>query len=82
MRHHNYVDSSAIVARRFPGLHFSRQPNAAQQFAEDWEIAYRLGQHYRMGWTGRTTVDYRLSAGLLRLLDEQRRESEEAEAGF
>ena len=41
----SYVDTNALVIRRFPGLHFSRLSRSREvRPIEDWELVYRLSR--------------------------------------
>jgi glycosyltransferase involved in cell wall biosynthesis len=59
LRHQNFIDASAIVARRSDGVLFSRlrrHSGGARQ--EDWELAYRLGRHGVVRHVPQVTVNY------------------------
>jgi hypothetical protein len=66
----NYVDASAIVARRFSGLRFSRAPRVpTPPFSEDWEFVWRVSRRRRVAWTGAATINYSLSPEQVAFLD-------------
>jgi hypothetical protein len=55
----NYVDTNALVIRRFDGLHFSRLKRPREMSpGEDWELAYRLSRHLRVLHVPIPTVRY------------------------
>jgi glycosyltransferase involved in cell wall biosynthesis len=71
-REENFVDTSAIVARRLRGVRFCRTPLLNAQFAEDWELIYRFSRHHAVAWTQAATVDYSLSPNILAILEQAR----------
>jgi glycosyltransferase involved in cell wall biosynthesis len=54
----SYVDTNAIVIRRFAGLHFSRLPRKRWEPPEDWELVYRLSRRRRVKHVPVTTGHY------------------------
>jgi hypothetical protein len=58
----SYIDSNAMVIRRFPGLHFSRirRPMRVRP-REDWELAYRLSRSVRTVYVDEPTVLYHIN---------------------
>lgn len=60
----NFVDTNAMVIRRFPALHWSRIPRLrGVRPAEDWELAYRLSRTARAEHVSSPTVRYRMNPG-------------------
>jgi Glycosyl transferase family 2 len=57
----NFVDTNAMVIRRFPALHWSRIRRGREVLpAEDWELAYRLSRTVRAEHVSVPTVRYRI----------------------
>jgi hypothetical protein len=55
----NYVDTNALVIRRFPGLHFSRVYRARAKYPlEDWELVFRLSRRMNVQHVPMRTVSY------------------------
>lgn len=55
----SYVDTNALVIRRFPGLHFSRLSRSREvRPIEDWELVYRLSRRQRVLHVPVPTVRY------------------------
>jgi len=60
----NFVDTNAMVIRRFRGLRWSRIPRSRGVTpAEDWELAYRLSRTVRAEHVNSATVRYRMNPG-------------------
>jgi glycosyltransferase involved in cell wall biosynthesis len=54
-----YVDTSSIVLRRSPDVHFSRLPRSSPKVpGEDWELVWRLSRHWRVRHVPEVTVSY------------------------
>jgi glycosyltransferase involved in cell wall biosynthesis len=53
-----YIDTSSLVIRRFPELHFSRLLRTRLGIAEDWELMFRLSRHMRIVHVPVKTVRY------------------------
>jgi hypothetical protein len=54
-----YVDTSCIVARRGPHVHFSRLPRSSPKVpGEDWELVWRLSRHGQVRHVPDVTVSY------------------------
>jgi hypothetical protein len=57
-----YVDTSALVIRRMPGLHFSRLARQREVHPkEDWELVYRLSRRVTVVHVPVATVRYQIS---------------------
>jgi glycosyltransferase involved in cell wall biosynthesis len=55
----NFIDTNAMVIRRFRGLHWSRIRRPLGLFPrEDWELAYRLSRKMRVQHVSTPTVRY------------------------
>jgi hypothetical protein len=55
----NFIDTSAMVIRRFPGLHWSRLRRPLGLLPrEDWELAYRLSRTMKVQHVSAPTVRY------------------------
>jgi glycosyltransferase involved in cell wall biosynthesis len=64
LRWENYIDTSAMVIRRFPGLHFSRLHRPKRSFpGEDWELAFRLSRRMPVVHVPSPTVHYLVNSG-------------------
>lgn len=64
LRRSAYIDSSALVFRRLPGLHFSRVPRGRADIPmEDWEFVWRYGRRHRVELVPDVTVDYLIHEG-------------------
>lgn len=72
LRATNYVDASAIVARRMRSLRWCWASRRGTHFGEDWELVYRLSRRHRIVWSGQTTLDYAVAAEKLAFLEAQR----------
>lgn len=58
----SYIDTNALVVKRFPGLHFSRIRRAADVYPrEDWELVYRLSGRLAVRHVPVPTVRYRVN---------------------
>jgi hypothetical protein len=58
----NFVDTNAMVIRRFPALRWSRiRRSRAVLPAEDWELVYRLSRTVRAEHVSIPTVRYRIN---------------------
>jgi hypothetical protein len=54
-----YVDTSSIVVRRGPGVHFSRLPRSSPKVpGEDWELVWRLSRRRQVQHAPEVTVSY------------------------
>jgi glycosyltransferase involved in cell wall biosynthesis len=54
-----YVDTSCIVVRRGPGVHFSRLPRSSPKVpGEDWELVWRLSRRRQVRHVPEVTVSY------------------------
>lgn len=59
MRREFFTDSSTLVFRRFPGVHFDRSPRGkGDPVKEDWEFVWRYSRRRRTELVPRVTVDY------------------------
>jgi hypothetical protein len=59
LRSSAFTDSSSLVVRRLPGLHFSRAPRGKQAFPkEDWEFVWRYSRTLTTALAPEITVDY------------------------
>lgn len=55
----SFVDTNSIVARRGPGVCFSRLPRSGEAVpGEDWELVWRLSRRGRVEHVPETTVTY------------------------
>jgi hypothetical protein len=60
----NFVDTNAMVIRRFPNLRWSRiRRSRGVRPAEDWELVYRLSRKMRVEHVSAPTVRYRMNPG-------------------
>ena len=59
LRHMFFTDSSTLVVRRVPGLHFERTPRGKHDpIKEDWEFVWRYSRRMRTRLVPFITVDY------------------------
>lgn len=55
----SFVDTSCVVARRAPGVRFSRLPRSSVSVpGEDWELVWRLSRRKQVRHVPETTVTY------------------------
>lgn len=62
LRDASFVDTSAVVVRRGPGIHQSRVPRRGALPGEDWEYVWRLSRSRDVRHVDRITVTYRMHA--------------------
>jgi hypothetical protein len=58
MRRFSFVDTSAIVVRRFPGLQLARLTARAGAPAEDWQLAWTFSARHPVVHVDAVTVNY------------------------
>jgi hypothetical protein len=59
---HSYIDTSSIVIKRFPNLHFSRiRRRMGVRPLEDWELVYRITRRIQAVYIDEPTVLYHIN---------------------
>lgn len=58
MKRYSYVDMSAVVVRRHPGMALSRIPRTGEDIGEDWQFVWEVSAHHPVVHVPHVTVNY------------------------